>query len=94
MSRFKGKSKLITAFCSKIVLTTGLAAGGGSAAGWSRNLFVIAVVTAALGGCGSDPSARTLPQEADEPRQVRMVAATKARVARTVSATGTLAADD
>jgi RND family efflux transporter MFP subunit len=56
--------------------------------------MAVAVVAAALAGCGSEPSAGALPETADEPRQVRVAAATKTRVARTVSATGTLAADD
>jgi RND family efflux transporter MFP subunit len=79
---------------SKIVRTTGLAARGAAPTCGLRNLIIIAVATAVLAGCGSDPSARTLPEAADEPRQVRVVGATKARVARSVSATGTLAADD
>jgi RND family efflux transporter MFP subunit len=59
---------------------------------WWRKFFAIATV--ALVGCGSDPAATALSENADAPRQVRVAAVTKARVARTISATGTLAADE
>ncbi|MGH7929535.1 MAG: hypothetical protein ACREQV_17245, partial [Candidatus Binatia bacterium] len=71
-----------------------MAARGDSFVRWPRNLLAIAIAGAALAGCGSEPSARAFPETADEPRQVRVAAATKAWVSRTVSATGTLAADD
>lgn len=47
----------------------------------------------ALAGC-ADPSATALPESAEAPREVRLARATEAQVARTVSATGTLAAED
>jgi RND family efflux transporter MFP subunit len=68
--------------------------GGAYRRSWRARWLAVAMVAAALAGCGSEPSARALPESADEPRQVRVAAATKTRVARTVSATGTLAADD
>lgn len=52
-----------------------------------------AILAVALAGCG-DPSATALPESADAPREVRVAQATEAQVARTVSATGTLAAED
>jgi RND family efflux transporter MFP subunit len=66
---------------------------GASRASWSRNFAAVAGA-AALAGCGHDSPAKALPESAEPPRQVRVVAAAKARVARTVTATGTLAADD
>jgi RND family efflux transporter MFP subunit len=47
----------------------------------------------ALAGC-SDPPATAVPQADSPARQVRLAAATKTQVARTVGASGTLAADD
>ncbi len=55
-------------------------------------LLVVTLVVV-LSGCGSAPSATPQP-ESPVPRQVRVVAATEARVARSVSATGTLVAED
>jgi RND family efflux transporter MFP subunit len=55
--------------------------------------LAIAILAVALAGCG-DPSATALPDSADAPREVRLARATEAQVARTVSATGTLAAED
>ena len=60
----------------------------------SRGLFFIAIAAVVFTGCGSDPSARALPENLVEARRVRVGTATEAQVARTVSATGTLAADD
>ena len=59
-----------------------------------RLLLTGALGVVALAGCGRDPSATTLPHAADQPRQVRVATASEARVARKVSATGTLAAED
>jgi RND family efflux transporter MFP subunit len=63
-------------------------------ASWRCTLALTAGAAAALAGCGNDPPARALPETASPPREVRTVAAAKAQVARTVTATGTLAADD
>jgi RND family efflux transporter MFP subunit len=52
------------------------------------------LIPALLSGCGGDPSATPIPADKLAPRRVRLVEASEARVARTVSATGTLAADD
>ena len=54
--------------------------------------LAIAIVTAT--GCESDRSATALPENAEAPRQVKVVKAAEAKAARVVSATGTLAADD
>ena len=49
----------------------------------------------AAAGCGNDPPARAVPSASAEPaRQVRVVPAAEVEAARTVSASGTLAADD
>jgi RND family efflux transporter MFP subunit len=53
-----------------------------------------ALAGVALVGCGSDPSAGALPESSVEARRVRVATATEDQVARTVSATGTLAAED
>ncbi|MGH7824856.1 MAG: efflux RND transporter periplasmic adaptor subunit [Candidatus Binatia bacterium] len=58
------------------------------------SLLVIIAAATALAGCGREPSATPLPENDSLPRQVRVVPAAEARVARTVSATGTLAAED
>jgi RND family efflux transporter MFP subunit len=84
----------MTFFRSEIIGATVSLARGGSTTSWWRNFSAIAIATAALAGCGSDPSATALPEIADVPRQVRVAAVTKARIARAVSATGTLAADE
>jgi multidrug efflux pump subunit AcrA (membrane-fusion protein) len=60
----------------------------------SRPRFLLAIVAVALAGCGSDRSARALPGSAAAPRQVRVATAAEAEIARTVSAAGTLAAED
>jgi RND family efflux transporter MFP subunit len=59
---------------------------------WVPSLFV-ALAAATVAGCGKGPSAETL-ENSEPPREVRTVAAKAARVPRTVSATGTLAADE
>lgn len=59
---------------------------------WLRSLFV-AVAAAIFAGCGGAPSADTF-ENAEPPREVRTAAAKTARVARAVSAIGTLAADE
>ena len=56
--------------------------------------FLSVMAAAALAGCDSDPSAGALPESPVEARKVRVGTATEAQVARTVSATGTLAAED
>jgi RND family efflux transporter MFP subunit len=58
------------------------------------SFLTAAIVTLALTGCESDRSATARPENAGPPRQVRVVAAAEALVARTVNATGTLAAED
>lgn len=57
-------------------------------------LALLAIGLIALAGCDSDRSATALPDPNPETRQVRMAKAAEARVARKVSATGTLAAED
>jgi RND family efflux transporter MFP subunit len=52
------------------------------------------LIAAVLLGCGGDPSTTPIPANKRVPRRVHLVKASKARIARTVSATGTLAADD
>lgn len=54
----------------------------------------IAIAALVLAGCGGDPAARALPENPVEARRVRVGTATEAQVARTVTATGTLAAED
>ncbi|HEX6437836.1 MAG TPA: efflux RND transporter periplasmic adaptor subunit [Candidatus Binatia bacterium] len=48
----------------------------------------------ALAGCGGDQSATAVIESSPAPRQVKIATAVEAKVARTVSATGTLAAED
>jgi RND family efflux transporter MFP subunit len=55
---------------------------------------LVAILVVALAGCDDDRSARALPDNADAPRQVKVVKAAQAKAARVVSASGTLAADD
>jgi RND family efflux transporter MFP subunit len=82
----------MASFRSEIVRVTVSLAGTAPGARWWRKFFAIAAV--ALAGCAGDPAATALPENTNAPRQVRVAAVTKARVARTVSATGTLAADE
>jgi RND family efflux transporter MFP subunit len=60
----------------------------------SGGFLSIAIAAAVFAGCGSDPSARALPENPVDARRVRLGTATEAQVARTVTATGTLAAED
>jgi RND family efflux transporter MFP subunit len=60
-----------------------------------RCLRTVALLLAlALAGCGGDQSATAVTENSPAPRQVRVATAVEAKVARTVSATGTLAAED
>jgi RND family efflux transporter MFP subunit len=61
--------------------------------GWGRSLPVALLLPFALAACGGDQSA-TAVIESSPPRQVKIATAVEAKVARTVSATGTLAAED
>jgi RND family efflux transporter MFP subunit len=54
----------------------------------------LAILVVALAGCGGDRSARALPENGEAPRHVKVAKAAEATVARVVSASGTLAADD
>ncbi len=85
---------MFTTVLAQIMRPIGMLGKGGFPASLWSSLPAIAIAAALLGACGSEPAARTLPPEESAPRQVRVAAASKARVARTVSATGTLAADD
>jgi RND family efflux transporter MFP subunit len=89
------KNKLSTAWSAQILRAIiALFICRGSRMTLRGNLLAIAGAAVVLGGCGNGPAAKAVPQSDDPPRQVRVVAAAKARIARTVSATGTLAADD
>ena len=55
---------------------------------------VALLLACALAGCGGDQSATAVTENSPAPRQVRIATAVEAKVARTVSATGTLAAED
>jgi RND family efflux transporter MFP subunit len=55
---------------------------------------LLALIFLAASACDNDRSAKAVPNGGAEPRQVRVVAAAKTEAARTVSASGTLAADD
>ena len=55
---------------------------------------LLALIFLAASGCDNDRPAKAVPNGGAEPRQVRVVAAAKTEAARTVSASGTLAADD
>jgi len=55
---------------------------------------LIAFLAFATAGCEGEPAARTLAESVTAPREVRIARANNALVARTVSATGTLAAQD
>ncbi|MGH7843636.1 MAG: efflux RND transporter periplasmic adaptor subunit [Candidatus Binatia bacterium] len=57
-------------------------------------LLACAMVAVGLTACGGDPPATALPESATALRQVRLAPAAQISVARTVSATGTLAAED
>lgn len=64
-----------------------------SGTGLFRGLLSAAVAALAL-GCDSDRAATARPESAGPPRQVQVVAAAETVVDRTVTATGTLAAED
>lgn len=55
---------------------------------------ILVIGLTAVVACGSDPSATANPQTAAALPQVRVTTVVEARVARTVTATGTLAAED
>jgi RND family efflux transporter MFP subunit len=57
-------------------------------------LFAAVLLLVALVGCGGDQSATAVIENSPAPRQVKIARAMEAKVARTVSATGTLAAED
>lgn len=57
-------------------------------------ILVIGLGLTAVVACGSDPSATANPQSPAALPQVRVTTAVEAQVARTVTATGTLAAED
>jgi RND family efflux transporter MFP subunit len=69
-----------------------LAPRGLMTSGWS--LLILALGLASVNACGGDRSATAVSENADPPRQVRVATASAAEVARTVTATGTLAAQD
>jgi len=56
--------------------------------------LILLVGVAPLAGCDGDAPATVVPQDATPARQVRLAAATETEAARTVSASGTLAADE
>jgi RND family efflux transporter MFP subunit len=55
---------------------------------------LLTLIFLAAAGCDNDRPAKAVPNGGAEPRQVRVVAAAETEAARTVSASGTLAADD
>jgi RND family efflux transporter MFP subunit len=55
---------------------------------------VALLLLVALAGCGGDQSATAVIENSPPPRQVKIARAVEAKVARAVSATGTLAAED
>ena len=59
-----------------------------------RLLSVAVLSLVALAGCGGDQSATAVIEDSLPPRQVKIATAVETKVARSVSATGTLAADD
>jgi multidrug efflux pump subunit AcrA (membrane-fusion protein) len=61
---------------------------------WGRFATAALLLSSALAGCGGDQSATAVIENSPPPRQVRIATAVEAKVARTVSATGTLAAED
>jgi RND family efflux transporter MFP subunit len=60
----------------------------------SSGLLALTIAAALFASCGNDRSAGALPEHPVEVRGVRLGTAAEAEVARTVSATGTLAAED
>lgn len=67
---------------------------GSTGKGWRRLLPVVLLLPFALAACGGDQSATAVIENSPPPRQVKIATAVEAKVARTVSATGTLAAED
>ena len=65
----------------------------GSIASWLR-FWILGISAVALAACGSDRPATAVSESANPPRQVRVTTAADAEVTRTVTATGTLAAED
>jgi RND family efflux transporter MFP subunit len=61
---------------------------------WGRFATAALLLSSALAGCGGDQSATAIIENSPPPRQVRIATAVETKVARTVSATGTLAAED
>jgi RND family efflux transporter MFP subunit len=61
---------------------------------WCRFAFAGLLLPLALLGCGGDQSATAVTENSPVPRQVRIATAVETKVARAVSATGTLAAED
>ena len=62
---------------------------------WWRHLAMAGLLCAgALAGCGGDQSATGVIESSPPPRQVKIATAAATQVARAVSATGTLAAED
>jgi RND family efflux transporter MFP subunit len=64
---------------------------------WRRGVVALAVTAATLasGGCDNGrPAGATAPSEADTPRKVRLIPAAAGTLPVTVTATGTLAAED
>jgi RND family efflux transporter MFP subunit len=62
---------------------------------WWRHLAIAVLLCAgALAGCGGDQSTSGVIETSPPPRQVKIATAAETQVARAVSATGTLAAED
>jgi RND family efflux transporter MFP subunit len=61
---------------------------------WFCGLPAAAIVALAFAGCDTDRPATARPETAGQARQVRLAAAAETLVDRTVTATGTLAAED
>ncbi|MBI4526313.1 MAG: efflux RND transporter periplasmic adaptor subunit [Deltaproteobacteria bacterium] len=57
-------------------------------------LLILGIGAVALAACGSDRAATAVSETNNPPRQVRVATAAEAEVARTVTVTGTLAAED
>lgn len=85
---------LVTPCCSETVRATAWPSRDHSTACWLSILLAITIGASALAGCSSDRSATALPGSTAAPRHVRVATAAEAEIARTVSATGTLAAED